>query len=137
MALEKREWTDSSVPTADDFNRIENNIAALDNNKEPNISVLPISKGGTGSKTVESARDNLGLGYTRGPVPINCGGTEATTVAEARNALKLGDTEGPVPISCGGTGATSVANARSNLGVGVYSVSSWLFSLPSTESSLK
>lgn len=62
MAIEKRggSWEDSSIPTKDDFNRIENNINTLDESKEPKIDVLPVSKGGTGASSF--TKDHLIIG---------------------------------------------------------------------------
>ena len=123
MAITKRseEWKSSSVPTANDFNRIEKNIETLDNTKEPVINKLPISRGGTGATTASGARNNLGLGNTDGALPIENGGTGATSVASARNALGLGNTGGALPVANGGTGATTVPGARSALGLGYTS----------------
>lgn len=87
----KNNWSPSSIPTAGDFNRIENNIAELNSSKESKISVLPVSKGGTGASTVAAARNALGLGNTAYELPIANGGTGASSVASARANLGLGD----------------------------------------------
>lgn len=57
----KTDWKPMDVPTAMEFNRIENNIAELEDSKEPNIDVLPIDKGGTGAKTAAAACKALGI----------------------------------------------------------------------------
>ena len=58
----KTNWQSTDVPTAADFNRIEDNTKALNETKEALINTLPISKGGTGAVNAASARANLGLG---------------------------------------------------------------------------
>lgn len=68
---------------------------------------LPISKGGTGEKTVAAARNAFGLGNTTGALPLANGGTGATTAAGARNSLGLGNTTGALPVVNGGTGVTT------------------------------
>lgn len=50
-------------------------------------------------------------------IPVTKGGTGAKSVAGARNALGLGNTSGALPVANGGTGATSASAARTNLGV--------------------
>lgn len=81
----KTNWGASSVPTEEDFNRIENNIKDLRSSKEPVISVLPIEKGGTGATTEEAARTNLGLGAA-----ATYGVTDSTSSsAIVNNANKL------------------------------------------------
>ena len=87
----KTDWTESSIPTAKDFNRIEQNIAFLNENKEASIDTLSIVKGGTGATTVIGVRKNLGLGETSGSLPIANGGTGAASSAMARVNLGLGN----------------------------------------------
>ncbi len=87
----KTDWMESSIPTAKDFNRIEQNIAFLNENKEASIDTLSIVKGGTGATTVSGVRKNLGLGETSGSLPIANGGTGAASSAMARANLGLGD----------------------------------------------
>lgn len=87
----KTDWTESSIPTAKDFNRIEQNIAFLNENKEASIDTLSIVKGGTGATTVIGVRKNLGLGETSGSLPIANGGTGAASSAMARANLGLGN----------------------------------------------
>lgn len=57
----KTDWQPCSVPTAEAFNRIENNILELQNNKRDKNSTVPVSNGGTGATNAESARSNLGI----------------------------------------------------------------------------
>lgn len=82
MAIKNRSerWKAISVPTADDFNRIEDNISALENSKEPNISVLPVNKGGTGRSSFVSGHFIVGNG-TGGFATVN---PENVTVERAR-----------------------------------------------------
>ncbi len=87
----KTDWMESSIPTAKDFNRIEQNIAFLNENKEASIDTLSIVKGGTGATTVIGIRKNLGLGETSGSLPIANGGTGAASSAMARANLGLGN----------------------------------------------
>ena len=63
MAWEKpkTDWKPSSVPTAEAFNRIENNILDLQNNKRDKSSTVPVTNGGTGATNAETARNNLGV----------------------------------------------------------------------------
>lgn len=63
MAWEKpkTDWQPSSVPTAEAFNRIENNILDLQNNKRDKNSTIPVTNGGTGATNAETARNNLGI----------------------------------------------------------------------------
>lgn len=60
-----KEWQNSSIPTAADFNRIEDNIAYLKENKEDNIGALSVSHGGTGATDPNAALHNLGIVYEK------------------------------------------------------------------------
>ncbi len=55
MAFEtpKTDWKPESVPTEEDFNRIESNIKTLEDTKEPKIDILPVDKGGTGANSFQ------------------------------------------------------------------------------------
>jgi len=78
---------------------------------------LPVSAGGTGGKTAQTARASLGVNYPNlGVAPINYGGTGAQNPADAR--ANLGITYGnlgTVGITNGGTGATTRGDALANL----------------------
>lgn len=58
----KLNWQPSSIPTAEDFNRIEQNIINLQNEKQSTITTLGVRQGGTGASNASTARLNLGLG---------------------------------------------------------------------------
>lgn len=51
--------------------------------------VIPVENGGTGVKSMESAREALGLGNTTGALPVANGGTGATSIEGARNSLSV------------------------------------------------
>ena len=52
---------------------------------------VPVESGGTGAKTAEAARENLGLGdvATEDVIPISKGGTGATTIEGAKEAIGI------------------------------------------------
>lgn len=93
----------------------------VDDMVQPNANglygTIPVTSGGTGGTTVEEARNNLGLGNTRGALPIANGGTGCTTLADAKKLFSVADDTGVIPVSSGGTGAKTAANARTNLGI--------------------
>ena len=90
---------------------------------EPSISILDISKGGTGANNPVSARASLGARADFTILPVSDGGTGSSNPAGARDAL--GITPGNIgakpafdvlPISQGGTGSSTPDGARDALG---------------------
>lgn len=70
-------------------------------------SIVPVSRGGTGSSTAAGARNNLGLGAvaTDDTVPVSRGGTGATTASAARNNLSAQAASGMLDAVSGISGA--------------------------------
>lgn len=94
---------------------------------EPKITLLEISKGGTGGFNPVTARASLGARADFTILPVSDGGTGSSTPAGARDAL--GITPAAIgakpdftvlPVAQGGTGAADYAGARQNLGIVLY-----------------
>lgn len=75
-------------------------IKTLLDGKEPTITTLPVTKGGTGSTTAAGARSSLG----------------AAASGANSDITSLSGLTTPLSIAQGGTGANTAAAARSNLG---------------------
>lgn len=90
---------------------------------EPSISVLDVSKGGTGANNPVSARASLGARADFTILPVSDGGTGSSTPAGARDALGITPANigakpafDVLPISQGGTGSNTPDGARDALG---------------------
>lgn len=83
---------------------------------EPSISVLDVSKGGTGANNPVSARASLGARADFTILPVSDGGTGSSTPAGARSALGARADFSILPVSDGGTGSNTPEGACAALG---------------------
>lgn len=90
---------------------------------EPSISILDVSKGGTGANNPVAARASLGARADFTILPVSDGGTGSSTAAGARDALGITPANigakpafDVLPISQGGTGSSTTEGARDALG---------------------
>lgn len=90
---------------------------------EPKITLLEISKGGTGGFNPVTARASLGARADFTILPVSDGGTGSSTPAGARDALGITPANigakpafDVLPISQGGTGSNTPEGARDALG---------------------
>lgn len=83
---------------------------------EPKITLLEISKGGTGGFNPVTARASLGAREDFTILPVSDGGTGSSTPAGARSALGARADFAILPVSDGGTGSNTPEGARTALG---------------------
>lgn len=83
---------------------------------EPSISILDVSKGGTGANNPVSARASLGARADFTILPVSDGGTGSSTPEGARSALGARADFAILPVSDGGTGSNTPEGARAALG---------------------
>lgn len=83
---------------------------------EPSISILDISKGGTGANNPVSARASLGARADFTILPVSDGGTGSSTPEGARSAIGAKADFDILPVAQGGTGASDALNAVKALG---------------------
>ena len=102
---------------------VENNYLTI-SGQAITAGVVPISKGGTGTNSVSSARTALGVD------PEGTDNSTNVTLANvAENYLSINVTNqvitaGQVPISLGGTGASTLSGAKTALGITDVSLAS-------------
>lgn len=83
---------------------------------EPKITLLEISKGGTGGFNPVTARASLGAREDFTILPVSDGGTGSSTPAGARSALGARADFTILPVSDGGTGSSTPDGACAALG---------------------
>lgn len=83
---------------------------------EPKITLLEISKGGTGGFNPVTARASLGAREDFTILPVSDGGTGSSTPAGARSALGARADFDILPVSDGGTGSNTPDGACAALG---------------------
>lgn len=83
---------------------------------EPKITLLEISKGGTGGFNPVTARASLGAREDFTILPVSDGGTGSSTPAGARSALGARADFSILPVSDGGTGSNTPDGACAALG---------------------
>lgn len=92
------------------------NVTAQQIGAEPSISVLDVSKGGTGANNPVSARASLGARADFTILPVSDGGTGSSTPEGARSALGARADFSILPVSDGGTGSNTPDGACAALG---------------------
>lgn len=97
------------------------NVTAAQVGAEPRITLLPMSKGGTGAFDAGTARANLDARKDFAILPVTDGGTGSSTAAGARSALGVTPinigaepTISVLDIARGGTGANSIYSIQNN-----------------------
>ena len=83
---------------------------------EPKITLLDVSKGGTGGFNAVTARASLGARADFTILPVSDGGTGSSTPAGARSALGARADFAILPVSDGGTGSNTPDGACDALG---------------------
>lgn len=92
------------------------NVTAQQIGAEPSISILDVSKGGTGANNPVSARASLGARADFTILPVSDGGTGSSTPAGALSALGARADFDILPVSDGGTGSNTPDGACAALG---------------------